>query len=654
MNSLLRSLSDTIGSTVRSQGYIRRLLIMAWHIVGILIAYQLAFLLRFDGNVPLDYRYLCWVTLPGLLAVYLMAFALFRLYSGMWTFFSIDDAMRIVAALISGTAVFGGMIFAVRDLIPGGYPRSVLVLTPMLMAIWMASVRLGLRYYRQHRNRHAPTGSTTSDRILVVGKPDDADLVVRAARQGGLPRIVGIISDNSQHVGLRMHSVPILGTVSQLGQVTKSTRASCILVLPPFNRPRQLNEIVEQCASAGVVCAFRTIPTISDLAGGRLTASSIQNVDAEDLLGRGPTLFDRTEVRRYLKGKRVLVTGAGGSIGSELCRQIATYEPASLVLFELSEIALYTIEQELAARYPSLQLIPVAGDVRHAEEIEAAVLLAGGIDIVYHAAAYKHVPLMEQNVPACFRTNVLGTARLADVARARGIDRFVMISSDKAVNPTSIMGATKRLAERIVNESAPQGTTFVSVRFGNVIGSSGSVIPLFKRQIAAGGPVTVTTPDMRRFFMTIPEAVNLVLMAGTVGRHGDIMVLEMGESVRIVDLARRLIELCGLLPDRDIRIEFTGLRPGEKEYEEVMTLDENVARTAFEKIWVLNRNHDHIPAPPVPLDRIEDLVHGNDSSTLRTLVKELVPEHRFGAPTRTAVVEDSTPCPPSTGDSACS
>lgn len=651
MTQLLKNMWDAVETAVCGRSYLRRLLITAWHMVGIFLAYHGAFLLRFDGNVPLAGTYLCWVTLPVLMIIYLMSFALFRLYSGMWAYFSIDDAVRICAALICGTAVFGGIVFLFRVFAVGGYPRSVLILTPMLMAIWMGSVRFGLRYYRQWRHRDVPIEGARRDRVLVVGQVKDADLLVRAMRQEGGTRIVGIVTNDPHQSGLHLHSIAIHGAVANLGAIAQTTRANCILVLPPFNRPRQLNEIVEQCVAAGVACTFRTIPSLGDLAGGRLSASNIQDVDAEDLLGRGPTLFDRTEVRRYLKGKRVLVTGAGGSIGSELCRQIATYEPASLVLFEFSEIALYTIEQELAARYPSLQLIPVAGDVRHTEEIEAALLLAGGIDIVYHAAAYKHVPLMEQNVPACFRTNVLGTARLAEVARERGIDRFVMISSDKAVNPTSIMGATKRLAERIVNESAPQGTTFVSVRFGNVIGSSGSVIPLFKRQIAAGGPVTVTSPDMRRFFMTIPEAVDLVLMAGTVGRHGDVMVLEMGESVRIVDLARRLIELCGLLPDRDIRIEFTGLRPGEKEYEEVMTLDENVARTAFEKIWVLNRNLDHIAAPPVPLDRIEELIRGNDSSALRSLVKVCVPEHRFGAPTRAALVEDATPCPAGIGDS---
>jgi FlaA1/EpsC-like NDP-sugar epimerase len=370
---------------------------------------------------------------------------------------------------------------------------------------------------------------------------------------------------------------------------------------------------------------------MSDLASGHISASTVRDVDIEDLLGRGPARLDRTEVRRFVKGKKVMITGAGGSIGSELTRQVAGYEPAELVLFEASEFALYTIEQEMRALFPNLALHACAGDIRHPEEVHAAIDIAGGVDVVFHAAAYKHVPLMEVNVPACFRTNVLGTARLARAVVERGVDRFVMISSDKAVRPTSVMGATKRLAEKVICDIPAGGTTFVSVRFGNVLGSSGSVIPLFKRQIAAGGPVTVTSPEMRRFFMTIPEAVDLVLMAGTVGRNGEVMVLEMGESVRIVDLARRLIELSGLVPDRDIRIEFTGVRPGEKEYEEVMTDGEDVVRTAYEKIWVMKASSRATTVPPVDLGRIESLVTANDTAALLDLVPQLIPESRLAA-----------------------
>ena len=635
----------TLVTTIRNSVYLRRLLIVTWHLIGVYVAYGAAFLLRFDGHVPPPFRLVFWYTLPILLLIYLAAFALFQLYSGMWSFFSIDDAVRMGLALICASLAVGIVIFPLRNVLPGGYPRSALIVTPMLMGIWMSSARLGVRYWRRWRNQGPPaTGGEDGgqDRILVVGQPEDADLMVRAARQTGLRRLVGLVTDDPQQHGLSMHGLPINGPVSRLGQIAATTRANCVIVLPPFNRPRQLNDIVEQCATAGLACTFRTVPSLGDLAGGQISASAIRNVDVEDLLGRGPARFDRTEVRHYLKGKRVMVTGAGGSIGAELCRQIAGYDPECLVLFELSEFALYTIEQELAASRPNLRLIPCAGNVEHHADITAAIHRAGHVDIVYHAAAYKHVPLMEQNVSACFRTNVLGTAELVRTCREFNVDRFVLISSDKAVHPTSIMGATKRLAERVISTNGTTShTTFVSVRFGNVLGSSGSVIPLFKRQIAAGGPVTVTTPEVRRFFMTIPEAVDLVLLAGTIGCSRDIMVLEMGESIRIVDLARRLIELSGLVPDKDIRITFTGMRPGEKEYEEVMTADENVVRTAHEKIWVLSRTAElHQADPPVDLAHIESLVAAHHDAALRTLAAALVPDNRFAATPSTPAASD--------------
>jgi FlaA1/EpsC-like NDP-sugar epimerase len=300
-----------------------------------------------------------------------------------------------------------------------------------------------------------------------------------------------------------------------------------------------------------------------------------------------------------------------------------------MVLFESSEYALYSIDNELRRKFPGQRIFSCACDVRHPEEIEAAIDEGGGIDVIYHAAAYKHVPLMETNVSAAFRTNVLGTARLANVAESKGVDRFVMISSDKAVKPSSIMGATKRIAERILQERQQSKTTFVSVRFGNVLGSSGSVVPLFKAQIAAGGPVTVTTPDTRRYFMTIPEAVDLVLLAGTLGRDRDIMVLDMGESIKIVDLAKRMIELSGLVPGKDIKIEFSGLRPGEKEYEEVITADENVTSTSYEKIHVLRKSATTKDIRPIDLTLIAQLVAENDALALRGLSKEYVSDHKF-------------------------
>lgn len=605
------------------------MLIACWHIGGGMLTYLLAFQLRFDGTVPLSCQVLFWNTLPVLIVIYLLIFALFNLYSGMWSYFSVDDLARMGMALVCATAIFAGIVFAFRGMMSVGFPRSIIAIEFLLMGSWMIGGRFISRYIREHAGHPDRSVSEPGDRVLVVGKLDDVDLLVRGTRHGAIGKIVGIVTGEPENRDRTIHGIRIHGSVNDVADVAQKNEASCILILPPFNRPRQMDDIVAKCAERGIAVTFRTIPSFADLASGQISASSIREVDIEDLLGRDAAQLDRSEVRRFIKGKRVMVTGAGGSIGREISLQVAGYEAEVVVLFEFSEYALYSIEQELRHRYPNLNIIASAGDVRHPEEVRNAIRTAGGVDVIYHAAAYKHVPLMEENVPACFRTNVAGTARLAQVAVECDVDRFVMISSDKAVRPTSIMGATKRLAERVITETEKGRTTFVAVRFGNVFDSSGSVIPLFKRQIAMGGPVTVTTPDVRRFFMTIPEAVDLVLMAGTVGRNGEIMVLEMGNSIRIADLANRLIELSGLVPEKDIAIQFIGLRPGEKEYEEVMTEDENVVRTSCEKIWVLTKNHDPDSLPSVDLDRIEKHILANDTAALRSIAREYVPENNF-------------------------
>jgi FlaA1/EpsC-like NDP-sugar epimerase len=629
MKRTIRDLFTAVAAVLKRNVVLRRSMIIAWQVVGLYVCYLLAFELRFDGRVPIQYWVIFWETLPVVMTVYLMVFALFRLYSGMWSYFSMEDILRMGLALSTATTVYALLIFALRGMTFVGFPRSAFVTLFLLMGFWMTGWRFATRYVKTWRSGGIETGSGSEERVLVVGKLDDADLLVRAARASGLRNIVAIITDEPSERGLTLHGIEIKGSIAELGFAAKQTRANCLVILPPFNRPNEMNRIVGMCADLGIACTFRTIPSMADLASGHMKASSIREVAIEDLLGRGTVRFDRTEVRRSLKCKRIMITGAGGSIGAELCRQIAEYEPAVMVLFESSEYALYSVDHELRRKFPGQRIFSCAGDIRHPEEIEAAIDECGGIDVIYHAAAYKHVPLMETNVPAAFRNNVLGTMRLADVAASKGVDRFVMISSDKAVKPSSIMGATKRIAERILQERPQSKTTFVSVRFGNVLGSSGSVVPLFKAQIAAGGPVTVTTPDTRRYFMTIPEAVDLVLLAGTIGRDRDIMVLDMGESIKIVDLAKRMIELSGLVPGKDIKIEFSGLRPGEKEYEEVMTEDENVTTTSHEKISVLRKSATTDAVRPVDLGLIAQLIAENDSLALRGLSKEYVSDHKL-------------------------
>lgn len=618
------------GRMVNASYLFRRIFKVGWHITGVPVTFWAAFLLRFDGQVPADFVAVYVQTLPLLLIICLLVFAVFRLFSDIWTYFSVDDLIRLNAALVAVVSIFALVVYTGRGHDLTGFPRSVIVLEYILLGLWLAGGRLTARYLKRFRGAVKSIDETGLERMLLVGRLAEADMVIRESRQKGLGTVIGVVGDDAGNENMYLHGIRVFHRKMQdVGRLAAEIEPDSVLILPPYNRPRQINEVMEHVAAAGVKCKFRTIPSLGELASGHLAASSIRNVGIEDLLTRGSIALDRTEVRRFIKGKKVMITGAGGSIGSELSRQVAGYEPDTLVLFEQSEYGLYCIEQELQGRYPNLRLIAVTGDVLRADSVRRAFKEAGGVDVIYHAAAYKHVPLMEKNVPAAFRNNVLGTACLAREAVQAGVDRFVMISSDKAVRPSSIMGATKRLAERIINEMDGGKTTFVSVRFGNVLGSSGSVIPLFKRQIEAGGPVTVTSPDMRRFFMTIPEAVDLVLQAGTVGRNHEIMVLEMGEEIKIIDLARRLIELSGLTPDKDIRIEMTGLRPGEKEYEEVITEDENVVKTSYEKIWVMTKNASVPGAAPVDTEEIGALVANGDAAGLRNLAARCVPENCF-------------------------
>jgi FlaA1/EpsC-like NDP-sugar epimerase len=626
---LIQPVGCRISNVLDEMKLLRQILKVLWNITGIAVTYQLAYLLRFDGYVPFEMQRVFWHSLPILTVICLLSFLAFRLFSDVWSYFSIDDVVRMTASVTVAVGVFAVLIYS----IPGPdifVPRSVTVLEFILLNLWLGSGRLGARYLRRFRGAAAERDIPGQERLLLIGTLEEADLMIRESQRKGLGRVVGVVGDDAGNQNILLHGIRVFHRkTSEMAELACRLKPDSILILPPYNRPRQINEMMAQTAAAGVTCKFRIIPSLAELASGRLTASSIRNVDIEDLLERGQVTFDRADVRRFLKGKTVMITGAGGSIGSELARQVAGYEPETLVLFEQSEFGLYSVEQELSRNCLNLDLIAIAGDIRRVESVRRAFQSAGKIDVIFHAAAYKHVPLMEKNVSVCFQTNVLGTACLAREAVRAGVDRFVMISSDKAVRPTSVMGATKRLAERVINEMDTSRTSFVSVRFGNVLGSSGSVVPLFKKQIASGGPVTVTSADMRRFFMTIPEAVDLVLQAGTVGRHREIMVLEMGEEIRIVDLAYRLIELSGLTPEKDIKIETTGLRPGEKEYEEVITEDENVVKTAYDKIWVMTKNANNGALPPLDLEEVDQLIRSDDVGALRGLAARCVPENCF-------------------------
>ena len=606
---------------------LRRSLIVVFHLVGILFAYHAAFALRFDFQTPPAYQEALRNTLPAALAAFMIPFFALRLFSGLWSYYSLDDLLRTGFALVIGTLLLVAMIFGMKEFTFHKFPRSVFVINFMVLGAWVGGGRLAVRWARR---LYQLGGGHSAVRCLVVGDAASADALLRDAAhvRGTLGKICAVVSDQAGARGGRLHGVPVLGPLAEVGRIALRVQADTLLILPPYASPAPMRQILGTCAEAKVHCVFRAVPGLGDLARGRFDVSLVKEIDVEDLLHREPNRFDPAHIRRFLHGKRVMVTGAGGSIGSELCRQIARADPSALVLFENNEYALYTIDGELAGLAPGLTRIPCTGDIRQRGDLVDAIRRAGRVDVILHAAAYKHVHLMEKNIPAACANNILGSAVLAEVAEAEGVGRVVLISSDKAVRPTSVMGATKRLAERALLERPSRGTEFLAVRFGNVLGSSGSVIPLFKKQIASGGPVTVTTPETRRFFMTIPEAVELVLNAGAVGRDRDILVLEMGEPVRILDLARSMIELSGLVPDEDIRIEFVGLRPGEKEYEELLTQDENVVRTEHDKLWVV-RSEGAPTLPPVDLECLRRRIDERDPRALRDFIRHGVPDHLF-------------------------
>ena len=623
---LMKAIWASIKALLYRTATLRRALIIAWHVLGICIAYYLAFYLRFDGDIPATYWPAFSRNLWLLVVICIPIFAIAHLYSGIWAYFSIYDVIRIVASLFISLGLFAAIVYLRSDRGFLHYPRSVFVLTFLLLGLWMAGSRLAIRWFREYRSGQRGLSGREGTRALVVGNLSEVDQLIRglSPQAPDVNRFVGIVTDEAKKQHLTIRGVRVKGAVANVGRIARETDARDILILPPYTRPAEVSRIVTSCEESGVACNFRMIPSVADLAAGKVELSNIKKVEIEDLLGRPEIQFNRQSVKQMISGKNVMVTGAGGSIGSELVRQVAHYSPAKLVLMDNSEFNLYTIDMELRSGFGSLPVASIAGDVGDTELLRR-ILREHDVKVIIHAAAYKHVPLMEANVAACVTNNTVGTARLAAEAEDTGVERFVLVSTDKAVRPASVMGASKRLAERIIQERPKSHTSFVTVRFGNVLGSSGSVIPLFKQQIENGGPVTVTTEKATRFFMSIPEAVDLMLQAGTIGKDREIMVLEMGESIRVLDMARRLIELSGLKVDEDIEIVFTGLRPGEKEYEEIMTDDENVVRTSSERIWVMQSRKNHT-APPIDIDRLTRLVAAQDETRLREELLRLIPD----------------------------
>jgi FlaA1/EpsC-like NDP-sugar epimerase len=572
------------------------------------------------------------------LGVRLPVFYRFELYRRYWRYASVGELVQIAMAVLTSTAIILVLLFAARipalgicEALPPacGLPRSIPFIDALLVLLAVGGVRLSMRLPDLWRSR--PNDDQTAQRVLVMGAGDAGTMIVKEMRanpQLGLAP-VGFVDDDPQKWNMRIHGVPVMGDRHHIPQLVDKHGVSQVIIAMPTAPGQAIRDVVGICEKAGVQA--RTMPGMYELLDGTVSVGQLRNVQIEDLLRREPVRTDFATVQELIRGRRVLITGAGGSIGGELCRQVLRCGPERLILVGHGENAIFDIYWELRRWLDSqglaTDLRPVVADIRFADRVQS-VFCTHHPQLVFHAAAHKHVPLMEENPGEAITNNVLGTGNVLDAAQAVKVERFVMISTDKAVNPTSIMGASKRVAELLVHQVARKtGLPYVAVRFGNVLGSRGSVVWTFKEQIAAGGPITVTHPKMRRFFMTIPEAVQLVLQAATMGHGGEVFILDMGEPVKIVDLAHDLVTLSGLEVGRDVEIVYSGARPGEKLSEELFVTGESYRRTRHEKIFIADNASSFVPEN---LDEnIRSLVRiaqDNDRETIIQSLLVLVPE----------------------------
>lgn len=554
------------------------------------------------------------------------------LYKGLWRFASLPDLWNIIRAGVLGSIAIAVALFLYNRL--GTVPRAVLVIYPVALSVLLGVPRLAYRYWKDSRFDLA--SRAPARRVLVLGAGRAGETLLRELARENRYRPVGVIDDNAALRGAKVHGVPVLGALERLPELAGEVAAEMLLIAMPSATNAQMQRIVSLCEQTGI--PFRTVPRLQDVVAGRMSFNELKEVAIEDLLGREAVQLDWTAIRTGLSGKRVFVTGGGGSIGSELCRQVARLGVESLTILELSEYNLYRIEQELHREFPDLLIRPILGDCGDAATTERAFAHARP-QVVFHAAAFKHVPLLQSQLREAFRNNVIGTQVVAQAADRHGVDVFVLISTDKAVNPTSVMGACKRIAEIFCqNFSARSATRFITVRFGNVLDSAGSVVPLFREQIRAGGPVTVTHPEITRYFMTIPEACQLILQAGVLGAGGEIFALDMGEPVRISYLAEQMIRLANKIPGRDINIVYTGLRSGEKLFEELFHAQESYQGTRHAKIFLAQPRSMSWELLTAQLRQAANGVRDYDEDVLRRCVASLLPEFSERAPGEEAEV----------------
>jgi FlaA1/EpsC-like NDP-sugar epimerase len=590
--------------------------------------YYLAYLFRFEFDIPKENLAAFQQSWHFVVLIKISVFGIFHLYRGMWRYTSLVDLVNVIKAVFTSSLLVVLIVLMVHQF--WGYPRSVFIVDGFLTFLTIGGVRMGVRLYFARGTgmqnfpvirRVRPEGK----KLLIIGAGDAGEKVLREIRDNPELKFepVGFLDDHQGKQGKAIHGVPVLGPVEEIDLLPYQFDE--ILIAIPSAKGEEMRRIVAACDRTGK--RYRTVPGIGELIGGKVSVKAIREVTLEDLLGREEVHLDQEEIARYLSKRRILVTGAGGSIGSELVRQVSRFQPQAMALLEVNEFNLFRVEMECHQRFGDVSTSGFLVDIRDREAV-GRVFREFDPQVVFHAAAYKHVPIQELHPWEAVHNNVLGTKNLVEAALEVGLERFVLVSTDKAVRPTSVMGATKRVAEMLVEcANGISGPCFMSVRFGNVIGSSGSAIPIFQEQIARGGPVTVTHPEATRYFMSISEAAQLILQAGAMGEGGEIFVLDMGKPVRIVDMTRDLIRLHGFEPDQDIPIQFIGLRPGEKLSEELITQGEGIVATAHEKILVLRGNACDLENLIAHIDELLAISHTYDPPAIKHKLQQIVPEY---------------------------
>ncbi|BBO87640.1 polysaccharide biosynthesis protein [Desulfosarcina ovata] len=600
-------------------------------IVLLTLSYLIAYAIRFEGQIGIEEITIIKQTIFPILIFKLIVFYFFNLYRGMWRYTSIVDLLNVTKAILISSAVIIITLLMLSRF--EGFSRSVFVIDAIFSLIFIGGSRLAIRILLIGSTGTVQLlrdGKSKQKRILIIGAGDAAERIIREIKDNPSLnyKIVGLLDDDQKKNGMILHGVKIVGKINALPEVIDTLKVDEIIIAIHQVTAEAMRKIVQMCESTNV--KYRTLPSLSEIIDGKVSIKSVRDISYKDLLGRPVVELENDKISELLTEKVIIVTGAGGSIGSELCRQVCKYKPALVVLFDASESNLYAIQMELKHVITYVKYRAVLGRVQDKKLVDA-ILKKYSPDVIFHAAAYKHVPLVERNPWEGVFSNIIGTNTMVGAAIKHKVKRFVLVSTDKAVRPTNIMGASKRVAEKIVQFQNCGETKFMAVRFGNVIGSSGSVIPLFLKQIRKGGPVTITHPEITRYFMTIEEAAQLILQAFTMGDKCEIFILEMGTPIKIVDMARDLIKLSGKIPDKEIEIKFTGLRPGEKLYEELITEGEGIVKTDHKKILVL-RNGSNVFDIKWFDEKLQELclqAGSHNAQGIKNILKEIVPEYKM-------------------------